>query len=73
LSSKCMDTGMFKILNSLLPDVFKLVDLAFAPQDPLSALDARVGKAVFQNILQDAASGKTRILVTHALHFLPKV
>ncbi|KAJ3514870.1 hypothetical protein NLJ89_g2120 [Agrocybe chaxingu] len=41
--------------------------------DPLSALDAHVGKAVFQNVLQNATSGKTRILVTHALHFLPQV
>ena len=39
----------------------------------MSALDAHVGKAVFQNVLQDATSGKTRILVTHALHFLPQV
>ena len=39
----------------------------------MSALDTHVGKAVFQNIFQDAASGKTRILVTHALHFLPQV
>ena len=42
-------------------------------QDPLSALDAHVGKAIFQNILQQTLSGKTRILVTHALHFLPQV
>lgn len=41
--------------------------------DPLSALDAHVGKAVFQNVLRSAASNKTRILVTHALHFLPQV
>ncbi|KAJ8692856.1 hypothetical protein PTI98_010127 [Pleurotus ostreatus] len=41
--------------------------------DPLSALDAHVGKAVFQNVLQNTLSGKTRILVTHALHFLPQV
>lgn len=41
--------------------------------DPLSALDAHVGKAVFQNVLQTALAGKTRILVTHALHFLPQV
>lgn len=44
-----------------------------SPQDPLSALDAHVGKAVFQNVLQNSLSGKTRILVTHALHFLPQV
>ncbi|KAG1831205.1 ABC transporter [Suillus subalutaceus] len=40
--------------------------------DPLSALDAHVGKAVFQNVLKKSAD-KTRILVTHALHFLPEV
>ncbi|KIK62471.1 hypothetical protein GYMLUDRAFT_41922 [Collybiopsis luxurians FD-317 M1] len=39
--------------------------------DPLSALDAHVGKAVFNNILLNSSTGKTRILVTHALHFLP--
>ena len=42
-------------------------------QDPLSALDAHVGKSVFQNVLQQSLSGKTRVLVTHALHFLPQV
>ncbi|THV02862.1 ABC transporter [Dendrothele bispora CBS 962.96] len=41
--------------------------------DPLSALDAHVGKAVFQNVLRNAMAGKTRVLVTHALHFLPQV
>ncbi|KAG6850713.1 hypothetical protein H0H93_009871 [Arthromyces matolae] len=42
-------------------------------KDPLSALDAHVGKAVFQNVLQNSSTGKTRVLVTHALHFLPQV
>jgi ABC-type transport system involved in cytochrome bd biosynthesis fused ATPase/permease subunit len=41
--------------------------------DPLSALDAHVGKAVFQNVISDGLAGRTRILVTHALHFLPLV
>ncbi|KAI9439890.1 ABC transporter [Lactarius indigo] len=41
--------------------------------DPLSALDAHVGESVFNNVLLDNGSGATRILVTHALHFLPKV
>ncbi|KAF8558202.1 ABC transporter [Imleria badia] len=41
--------------------------------DPLSALDAHVGKAVFSNVLKSGTSGKTWILVTHALHFLPEV
>lgn len=39
----------------------------------MSALDAHVGKAVFHNVLQNTLQGKTRILVTHALHFLPYV
>jgi hypothetical protein len=45
----------------------------YFPQDPLSALDAHVGEAVFRNVLQNSLSGKTRVLVTHALHFLPEV
>ena len=42
-------------------------------QDPLSALDAHVGEAVFNNVLLDNTSSSTRILATHALHFLPRV
>ncbi|WWC59914.1 uncharacterized protein I303_102476 [Kwoniella dejecticola CBS 10117] len=42
--------------------------------DPLSAVDAHVGKALFENaIMPLAAQGKTVLLVTHALHFLPAV
>ncbi|KAF8530145.1 ABC protein [Hysterangium stoloniferum] len=43
--------------------------------DPLSAVDAHVGKALFANAILGSlkAQGKTVILVTHALHFLPKV
>ncbi|KAH0833242.1 ABC transporter [Lanmaoa asiatica] len=41
--------------------------------DPFSALDAHVGEAVFSNVLKSGTAGKTRILVTHALHFLPEV
>ena len=42
-------------------------------QDPLSALSAQVGESVFNNVLLGRTSGATRILVTHALHLLPKV
>nr|XP_019012361.1 uncharacterized protein I206_03208 [Kwoniella pini CBS 10737]OCF51142.1 hypothetical protein I206_03208 [Kwoniella pini CBS 10737] len=42
--------------------------------DPLSAVDAHVGKALFENAIMPLASqGKTVLLVTHALHFLPAV
>ncbi|OCF34538.1 hypothetical protein I316_03579 [Kwoniella heveanensis BCC8398] len=42
--------------------------------DPLSAVDAHVGKALFENaILPLRSKGKTVLLVTHAVHFLPMV
>ncbi|GAA5902364.1 hypothetical protein JCM6882_000511 [Rhodosporidiobolus microsporus] len=41
--------------------------------DPLSAVDAHVGKALFDNAICGSLAGKTRVLVTHALHFLPRV
>ncbi|KAI0768143.1 ABC protein [Trametes elegans] len=42
--------------------------------DPLSAVDAHVGKALFADAIIGALRnrGKTVILVTHALHFLPQ-
>ena len=42
-------------------------------QDPLSALDAHVGRTVFQQVFMKNPEGRTKILVTHALHFLPQV
>ncbi|KAF9490797.1 ABC protein [Pleurotus eryngii] len=41
--------------------------------DPLSALDAHVGKTLFHGAILGSlrAKGKAVILVTHALHFLP--
>ncbi|ODO00356.1 hypothetical protein I350_06992 [Cryptococcus amylolentus CBS 6273] len=42
--------------------------------DPLSAVDAHVGKSLFENaILPLREKGKTVVLVTHALHLLPQV
>ncbi|KAJ7878238.1 P-loop containing nucleoside triphosphate hydrolase protein, partial [Mycena leptocephala] len=39
--------------------------------DPLSAVDANVGKALFRSAIQGlVAQGKTVLLVTHALYFL---
>lgn len=64
------DIQIFDVRTTRLSDSTALM-LSF--QDPLSALDAHVGKAVFQNVLRNNSSGKTRILVTHALHFLPQV
>lgn len=41
--------------------------------DPLSAVDAHVGKSLFFGAIQGALAGRTRVLVTNALHFLPSV
>jgi ABC-type bacteriocin/lantibiotic exporter with double-glycine peptidase domain len=38
--------------------------------DCLSALDMHVGKKIFDQVIKGYLSGKTRILVTHALHYL---
>ncbi|XP_035826216.1 multidrug resistance-associated protein 1 [Aplysia californica] len=43
--------------------------------DPLSAVDSHVGKAIFDNVIgpNGLLKNKTRILVTHGIHFLPQV
>ncbi|XP_061089116.1 ATP-binding cassette sub-family C member 3 isoform X3 [Conger conger] len=43
--------------------------------DPLSAVDAHVAKHIFDNVIGPAGAlrGKTRILVTHGISFLPQV
>lgn len=38
--------------------------------DPLSAVDAHVGKHLFQECIKKYLDGKTRILVTHQVQFL---
>ncbi|KAL3643736.1 Canalicular multispecific organic anion transporter 1 [Castilleja foliolosa] len=41
--------------------------------DPLSALDAHVGRQVFEKCIRGELRGKTRVLVTNQLHFLSQV
>ncbi|CAG8733244.1 36712_t:CDS:10 [Gigaspora margarita] len=41
--------------------------------DPLSAVDTHVGSYLFTNCIQGALAKKTRLLVTHHLHYLPQV
>lgn len=41
--------------------------------DPLSAVDSHVGKHLFEKCIQTCLSEKTRILVTHQLHFISNV
>ncbi|KAK7092224.1 multidrug resistance-associated protein 1-like [Littorina saxatilis] len=43
--------------------------------DPLSAVDSHVGKAIFKNVIgpKGLLQKKTRVLVTHGVHWLPLV
>ena len=41
--------------------------------DPLSAVDAHVGNHLFEKCISGLLKDKTRLLVTHQLHFLPMV
>jgi len=41
--------------------------------DCLSALDAQVKEKIFNKVIKKLLSQKTIILVTHSLHFMPKV
>ncbi|ORY41325.1 P-loop containing nucleoside triphosphate hydrolase protein [Rhizoclosmatium globosum] len=59
---------------SLARALYSNADVYFL-DDPLSALDAHVGKHVFDRMLakDGALAGKTRVLVTHGIHHLPTV
>ena len=41
--------------------------------DPLSAVDSRCAKHIFNSLIKEQLSDKTRILVTHATNFLSEV
>lgn len=45
----------------------------FLMDDPLSAVDAHVGKHMFEECIDKYLRGKTRILVTHQLQYLRNV
>lgn len=52
--------------------VYREVDI-YLFDDPLSAVDAHVGKHLFERCIAGYLDGKTRILVTHQLQFLKHV
>ncbi|ORX79967.1 P-loop containing nucleoside triphosphate hydrolase protein [Anaeromyces robustus] len=52
--------------------VYEDSDVIFM-DDPLSAVDAHVSRFLFEKCITGVLAGKTRILVTHQLHLLPKV
>nr|XP_034960244.1 canalicular multispecific organic anion transporter 2 [Zootoca vivipara] len=59
---------------SLARAVFSEADV-YLLDDPLSAVDSHVAKHIFDNVVgpEGMLKGKTRILVTHSINFLPQV
>jgi ABC-type multidrug transport system fused ATPase/permease subunit len=57
---------------SLARALYDEADIYFL-DDPLSALDAELGSAVFHDYIEDALQGRTRVLVTHQLGVLTNV
>uniref|UniRef100_A0A1B0D0A2 ABC-type glutathione-S-conjugate transporter n=1 Tax=Phlebotomus papatasi TaxID=29031 RepID=A0A1B0D0A2_PHLPP len=57
---------------SLARAVYSNVDI-YLLDDPLSAVDAHVGKHIFDNVVgpRGLLAGKTRLLVTHGISYLP--
>ncbi|XP_047534615.1 uncharacterized protein LOC125069235 [Vanessa atalanta] len=49
--------------------VYREADI-YLLDDPLSAVDAKVGRQLFEGCIQKYLRGRTRILVTHQVHFL---
>ncbi|KAK9886059.1 hypothetical protein WA026_014841 [Henosepilachna vigintioctopunctata] len=59
---------------SLARAVYSDADVYFL-DDPLSAVDSHVGKHIFEQVIgpKGILKGKTKLLVTHALTYLPQV
>ncbi|KAF3656536.1 ABC transporter C family member 2 [Capsicum annuum] len=55
---------------SMARAVYKNSDV-YIFDDPFSALDAHVAHQVLKNCIKEELQGKTRVLVTNQLHFLP--
>lgn len=59
---------------SLARAVYQNADVYFL-DDPLSAVDSHVGKHIFEQVIgpKGILAGKTRVLVTHGITYLPQV
>ncbi|KAJ3322956.1 hypothetical protein HDV06_002615 [Boothiomyces sp. JEL0866] len=65
-------SGGQKARVSLARAMYQDTDIVIL-DDPISALDAQVGRKVFTDALKGYMKDKTIVLVTHQLHFLPEV
>ena len=62
-------SGGQKVRVSLARTIYNEPDI-YLFDDPISALDANVGKKIMKNCIVKYLEGKTRIVVTHALSYL---
>ena len=62
-------SGGQKVRVSLARTIYHEPDI-YLFDDPISALDANVGKKIMKNCIVKYLNGKTRIVVTHALSYL---
>ena len=65
-------SGGQKVRIALARALYSESDI-FLLDDPISALDANVGKKIMKDCIIKYLNGKTRIVVTHALHYLKYV
>ena len=62
-------SGGQKVRISLARTIYNEPDI-YLFDDPISALDANVGKKIMKNCIVNYLKGKTRVVVTHALSYL---
>ena len=62
-------SGGQKVRISLARTIYNEPDI-YLFDDPISALDANVGKKIMKNCIVKYLKGKTRVVVTHALSYL---
>ncbi|CAG9854513.1 unnamed protein product [Phyllotreta striolata] len=62
-------SGGQKARVNLARAIYKEADI-YLLDDPLSAVDIMVSKVLYEDCIQGFLSGKTRILVTHQVHYL---
>ena len=65
-------SGGQRVRVSLARALYSDADL-FLLDDPLSAVDTKVGKSLFERCICGFLSGKTRVFVTHQLHYLTEL
>ena len=65
-------SGGQRVRVSLARALYSDADI-YLLDDPLSAVDAKVGKHLFENCICGFLSGKSRVFVTHQMHYLTNV